>query len=58
MPTKFAVKIVRLKVKMTISSPMTLTFIQGHKCVSNVITFELAISRTIFRLLVLQSNLA
>ena len=36
---KFAVKIVRLKFYMTIASPMTLTFIQGHKCVSNVTTF-------------------
>ena len=39
MPTTFAVKIVRLKVYMTIASPMTLTFIQGHKCVSNLTTF-------------------
>ena len=35
MPIKFAVKIVQLKVFMTIASPMTLTFIPGHKCVSN-----------------------
>ena len=33
MPIKFAVKIVRLKVNMTIASLLTLTFIQGHKCV-------------------------
>ena len=33
MPIKLAVKIVRLKVYMTIASPMTLTFIQGHKCI-------------------------
>ena len=32
MPIKFAVKIVRLRVCMTIASPMTITFIQGHKC--------------------------
>ena len=39
MPIKFAVKIVRLKVYMSIASPMTSTFFQGHKCVSNVTTF-------------------
>ena len=39
MPTTFAVQIVRLKVHMTIAGPMTLTFIQGHKCVSNLTTF-------------------
>ena len=39
MPIKFAVKIVRLKVYMTIASLMTLTFIQGHKCISNLTTF-------------------
>ena len=39
MPITFAVKIVRLKVYMTTTSPMTVTFIQGHKCVSNVTTF-------------------
>ena len=33
MPFKLAVKIVRLKVYMIIASPMTLAFIQGHKCV-------------------------
>ena len=38
MPIKFAVKIVRLKVYMTIVSPITLTFKQGHKCVSNLTT--------------------
>ena len=32
MPIKFTVKIVWLKVYMTIVSPMTLTFVQGHKC--------------------------
>ena len=47
---KFSVKIVRQKVYMTIANPMTLTFIQGHKCVSNLTTFKLAISRTIFKL--------
>ena len=31
-PIKFTVKIVRLKVYMTIASSMTLTFIQGRKC--------------------------
>ena len=35
-PITFAVKIVWLKVYMSIASPMTLTFIQGHKCVSNL----------------------
>ena len=30
MPIKLAVKIVRLKVYMTIISPMTLTFTEGH----------------------------
>ena len=30
MPIKFAVKIVQLKVYMTIASPMTLIFAQGH----------------------------
>ena len=39
MPVKFAVKTVRIKVYLTIASPMTLTFIQGHKCISNVTTF-------------------
>ena len=38
MPIKFAVKTVRLKVHITIASQMTLTFIQGYKCVSNLIT--------------------
>ena len=33
---KFAVKIVRLKVYMTIVSPMTLTFTQGHNCISDL----------------------
>ena len=51
MPIKFAVKIVRLKVYMTMASPMTLTIIQGHKCVSNLTTFKLARSRIIFKLL-------
>ena len=36
---KFAVKIVRLEVYMTIARPMTLTFIQGHKCDSYFSTF-------------------
>ena len=39
MHIKFAVKIVRLKVSMTIASLMILTFIQGHKCVSNLTIF-------------------
>ena len=52
----FAVKIDRLKIYMTIASPMTLPFIQGHKCISNLTTFKLALSRTIFKLL--HSNLA
>ena len=38
MPIKFAVKIVPVKAYMTIASPMTLTFIQGHECVSNMTT--------------------
>ena len=33
------VKIVRLKVYMIVASPMTLTFIQARKCVSNLTTF-------------------
>ena len=33
MPIMFAVKIIRLKVYMTIASLMTLTFVQGHQCV-------------------------
>ena len=41
MPIKFAMKIVQLKVYMTNASPMTLTSIQGHKCVSNWIIFNL-----------------
>ena len=39
MPIKFAVKIVGLKVYMTNDSPMTLTFIEGRKYVSNLTTF-------------------
>ena len=39
MPIKFAVKIVRLKVYMTIANPMTFTFILGHNCILNLITF-------------------
>ena len=35
----FAVKIARVKVYMTIASPTTLTFIQGHRYVSNLTTF-------------------
>ena len=35
----FAGKTVRLKVYVTTASPMTLTFIQGHKCVSNLTIF-------------------
>ena len=50
MPIGFAMKIVRLKVYMTIANPMTLTFIQGHKCVSNLTTFLLEISWTMFKL--------
>ena len=52
MPIKFAfMKIVTLKVYTTISSPMTLTFIQGHKCVWHLTTFKIAIYRTVFKLL-------
>ena len=36
MPIKFAVKVVRLKVHMTIASPIP--FIRGHSCVSNLTT--------------------
>ena len=36
MPIKIKVKI---EVHMTIASPMTLTFIQGHKCIWNLTTF-------------------
>ena len=39
MAIKFAVKIVRLKVCMTIANVMTLTFTEGHNCVSNLTTF-------------------
>ena len=39
MPIKFAVKIVQLKVYTTIANMMTLTFIQGHKSISNMTTF-------------------
>ena len=41
MPITFAVKIVQLKVYkiMTIASPMTLTFIQAHKCIANLTIF-------------------
>ena len=39
MRINIVVKIIRLKVYMTIASPITLTFIQGHKWVSNVTTF-------------------
>ena len=38
-PIKFAGKIVRLNAYITIASPMTLTFIQGRKCISNLTTF-------------------
>ena len=55
MPIKFAVKIVRLKVYVTTVSPMTLHFTQGHKCVSNVTSFYLAIFLTIFMLLLIQT---
>ena len=39
MPLKFSVKIVQLEVYVTIASLMTLTFIQGHKYISNLTTF-------------------
>ena len=41
MPIKFALQIVLLKVYMTIASPLTLTFIQGHKCVSDKVNYFL-----------------
>ena len=50
MPIKLAVWIVRLHV-YTIASPVTLNFIQGHKCASILTTFQLALARTIFKLL-------
>ena len=37
MTIKFAVRVVQLRVYMTIASLMTLTFIHGHKCASNKI---------------------
>ena len=39
MPLTFAVMIVRLKVYMTIASPMTLTLTQGHTYVSILSSF-------------------
>ena len=39
MPIKFAVKIVRLKVYLSIASQMTFAFIQDHKRVSNLAAF-------------------
>ena len=57
MPITFAVKIVRLKVDVTIVSSMTITLIQGHIYTfgSNVTTFfKLVISRTILKLLYIQ----
>ena len=49
-PSTFAVKIVRLKMYMTIASLVTLTFIQGHTCVSNETTFLTSnIYRIIFK---------
>ena len=41
MPIKFAVKIVGQKVYMTTANPMALTFIQDHKCDSNLTTLNL-----------------
>ena len=38
MTITFAVKIVRLRVYMTIASPVTLIFVQGHKFASNLAT--------------------
>ena len=39
MRIRFDEKIILLKVDMTIARPLTLTFIQSHKCVSNLIYF-------------------
>ena len=39
LPITFAVKIVRLKVNMTIASPVTVTFIEGHKYVLKLTIF-------------------
>ena len=43
MPIQFAVKIVRLKVYMTIASPITLTFTQGHNGGSNLTNVKLVL---------------
>ena len=39
MPIMCTVKIVQLKVYLTIASPMTLTFTQGHNCAAVLTTF-------------------
>ena len=49
MPVKFAVKIVWLKVYMTIARLMTLSFIQGHKCISYLALFNLQYLRQYLR---------
>ena len=41
MAVKFALKLVRLKVYMIIVSPMTLLFMQGHNCLSNLTNVKL-----------------
>ena len=43
MPIRFAVKIVRLKVYMTIARPMTLLFTQVEKSVSNITMFYVVV---------------
>ena len=50
-PIMFHVKVVRLKVYMTIARPVALVFIQGHACVSNVTIWKRVIYRTTFKLL-------
>ena len=58
MPIKFAVKIIRLKVHTTIAGPITLTFIQGHKCVSNLTTFNLNYIQQYFQLFTFKLGMA
>ena len=43
MPIKFAVMIVRLNVYIIYLSPMALTFVQSHTCVSNLTNLSLVL---------------
>ena len=52
----FAVKIVRLLVYVTIPSSLTLTFIQDHKFVSNLTTFNLQYIGHYFKLYYIQTR--